>query len=78
MGGLSGTLTSLTQLHVPELEHLYEVSIGTPHRPTGRRRVMCLRGNLARLATGRDERAGTRVKGSPVSLKPGDDGLSLN
>ena len=37
MGGLSGTLTSLTQLHVPELEHLHEVSIGTPHRPTGRR-----------------------------------------
>ena len=34
MSGPSGTLTSLTQLHVPELEHLYEVSIGTPHRPT--------------------------------------------
>ena len=43
MGGLSGTLTSLTQLHVPELEHLYEVSIGTPHRPTGRRRAMSQR-----------------------------------
>ena len=37
MGGLSGTLTSLTQLHVPELEYLYEVGIGTPLRPTGRR-----------------------------------------
>jgi hypothetical protein len=36
MGGLSGTLTSLTQLHVPELEYLYKVSIGTPCRPTGR------------------------------------------
>ena len=34
MGGLSGTLTSLTQHHVPELEHLYEVAIGAPHRPT--------------------------------------------
>ena len=38
MGGRSGTLTSLTQLHVPELEHLYEVAIGlaiaAPHRPT--------------------------------------------
>ena len=33
MGALSGTLTSLTQLHVPELEYLYEVSIGTPGRP---------------------------------------------
>jgi hypothetical protein len=40
MGALSGTLTSLTQLHVPELEYLYEVSIGTPGRPMGRPRVM--------------------------------------
>ena len=48
-------------------------------RPTGRRAVggSCLRGNLARLATGRDERSGTRVKGSPVSLEPGDDGFPL-
>ena len=46
-------------------------------RPIGRRAVggSCLRGNLARLATGRDERSCTRVKGSPVSLEPGDDGL---
>ena len=82
MGGLPGTLTSLTQLHVPELEHLYEVIVS--ERPIGRRAVggssvmcSCLRGNLARLATGRDERSGTRVKGSPVSLEPGDDGLPL-
>ena len=34
-GWLSGTLTSLTQLHVPEPEHLYEVTIGMPRRPMG-------------------------------------------
>jgi len=34
MGGLSGTLTNLTQLHVPELEYLYEVSIGTGNAPS--------------------------------------------
>ena len=43
MGGLSGTLTRLTQLHVPELEHLYKVGIGTPHRLTGHRLWSCLR-----------------------------------
>ena len=38
-------------------------------RPIGRRAVggSCLRGNLARLTTGRDERSGTRVKGMPSS-----------
>ena len=39
MGGLSGTLTSLTQLHVPELQHLYKVSIGTRARAQRRSQV---------------------------------------
>ena len=43
VGFHSETLTSLTQLHVPELEYLYEVGIGTPHRPTGHRRVLSQR-----------------------------------
>ena len=67
MGGLSGTLTSLTQLHVPELGYLYKVGIG--RRGSGavaRQRVMSQR----RLTTGRDEQSGTQVKGSPVGLKP--------
>ena len=34
MGGLSGTLTSLTQLHVPEYEQPCEVTLGRPRRPT--------------------------------------------
>jgi hypothetical protein len=33
MDELAGTLTSLTQLHVPEHEHLYVVIIKTPHWP---------------------------------------------
>jgi hypothetical protein len=32
------------------LEHLYEVSIRTPHRPIGRRREPCLRGKQATSA----------------------------
>jgi hypothetical protein len=58
MDELSGTPTSLTQLHVPEHEHLYVVIIKTPH--FGRCAVgePCLRGDLARRVTAHHERTG--------------------